>query len=242
MDSVLTPTHVSQSIYDSCRHDPDFSLLIENIDTVRLTEYIDRFLPLTMLIMPNQAFERVTFSTLDGGDIINRHIFRGNLFTDQLANMTSITAVNGAVHTIERKTMAGLNGEPQEYLYVGGAYIYEGDILTRNGVIHKVDRLTGVEYDPTVPPSASPAPSFTMEPTMRYVDPSPKGSVPVSWPVANNNYNTSAPGAGNSVAKDAVVDDEDKRSAPLPAWNNRCSLIDCFIAPWPVLLVEVACR
>jgi uncharacterized surface protein with fasciclin (FAS1) repeats len=250
MDSVLTPTHVSQSIYDHCRHDPDFSLLIENIDNVRLTDYIDRFFPLTMLVMPNSAFDRVTFSTLDGGDIVNRHIFRGNFFTDQLANMTSITAVNGAIHRIEkRKNEAGYgpNGEKEEEysLYVGGAYIYEGDILTRNGVLHKVDRIIGVEFDATVPPSASPAPTMTMEPTRMYVAPSPTTLLaPVSWSPANNSNNNNAPssqgGAGNNVGKDDAVvdgDDDDKSSSPSTAWKNNRSLMGCFIVPWFVLLV-----
>jgi uncharacterized surface protein with fasciclin (FAS1) repeats len=254
MDSVLTPTHVSQSIYDHCRHDPDFSLLIENIDNVRLTDYIDRFSPLTMLVMPNSAFDRVTFSTLDGGDIVNRHIFRGNLFTDQLANMTSITAVNGAVHGIEkRKNEAGYGplGEEEEYsLYVGGAYIYEGDILTRNGVMHKVDRLIGVEFDDdaTVPPPlASLAPTMTMEPTRMYGAPSPATLlVPVTWSPANNNNNnnnnapSSQGGAGNNVGKDDAVvdgDDNDKSSSPSTAWKNKRSWIGCFIVPWFILLV-----
>ena len=88
---------------------------------------------------------------------------------DQLAKMTSITAVNGAVY---RK---GPNGE---YLYVGGAYIYEGDILTRNGVMHRIDRVIGMEY-PTIAPSTSPAPTITPEPTM-YVPPT---TTPVAGPI-----------------------------------------------------------
>ena len=200
MDSVITPTHVSRSIYDQCRLDPDFSLLIENIDFVRLTDLVDRDLPLTMLVMPNKAFERITFSTTEGGDVIRQHIFRGLLFTDILANMTQVTSVppQEVTHAIERK------GPEGEYLYVGGAYIYEGDILTRNGVMHRVDRVIGYEY-PTVQPSQSPAPTMTPMPTV-YVPPSvapapfptgpgsftfpPNVGPPTKAPKKNNNQNS----------------------------------------------------
>jgi uncharacterized surface protein with fasciclin (FAS1) repeats len=223
MDKVITPTHVSQSIYDQCRNHPDFSLLIENIDFVRLTDMVDRTLPLTMLVSPNKAWERVTFSTVDGPDIINRHIFRGLQFTDVLANLTTITAVNGAVHTIERK------GPNFEYLYVGGAYIYEGDILARNGVMHRIDRVIGLEY-PTVPPSTSPAPTITAEPTM-YVAPTttpvagPVGPVAFTFPPQDApSQEGSTPGGGNGG---------DKSSAALMAFSFWTG----WVAP---LLVGVA--
>ena len=202
MDSVITPTHVSRSIYDQCRLDPDFSLLIENIDFVRLTDLVDRDLPLTMLVAPNRAFERITFGATEGGDVIRQHIFRGLLFTDVLANMTEVTSVppQAVTHTIERK------GPDGEYLYVGGAYIYEGDILTRNGVMHRVDRVIGYEY-PTVAPSQSPAPTATPMPTV-YVPPTAApapfetGPGIFTWP-PNVGPPTKAPKKNNNGANDS---------------------------------------
>lgn len=163
LDTAITPTAVSRSVYDQSNSNPEFSLLVENIDFVDLTDLVDRDLPLTMLAPDNNAWRRVEFGTLEGGDIIKRHIFRGLLFCDVLANMTSVSAVNSVVHGIE------LKGENNEHVWVGGAYIYKCDILARNGVLHHIDRVIAMDYD-TVPPTISPAPTITPEPTIS-VDP-----------------------------------------------------------------------
>ena len=158
LDTAITPTAVSRSIYDQSNENPEFSLLVENIDFVDLTDLVDRDLPLTMLAPDNRAWRRVEFGTLEGGEIIKRHIFRGLFFCDVLANLTSVSAVNGIVHGIE------LRGEFNESLWVGGAHVYECDILARNGVLHHVDRVIGMDYE-TVPPTISPAPTITASPT-----------------------------------------------------------------------------
>jgi uncharacterized surface protein with fasciclin (FAS1) repeats len=158
IDSAITPTAVSRSIYDQSNSNPDFSLLVENIDFVDLTDLVDRDLPLTMLAPDNRAFRRIEFGTLDGGEIIKAHIFKGLLFCDVLANMTSVSSVNGIVHAVD------VRGDNNETLRVGGAYIYKCDILARNGVLHHVDRVIGQDYD-TVSPTISPAPTITPRPT-----------------------------------------------------------------------------
>mmetsp|Transcript_34263 Transcript_34263/g.82522 ORF Transcript_34263/g.82522 Transcript_34263/m.82522 type:complete len:713 (-) Transcript_34263:171-2309(-) len=158
IDTAITPTAVSRSVYDQSVSNPDFSLLVENIDFVDLTDLVDRDLPLTLLAPNNAAFRRVEFGTLEGGEIIKRHLFRGLFFCDVLANMTTITAVNDYTHEIE------LRGEESEEVWVGGAKIYECDILARNGVLHYIDRVIDLDYD-TVPPTMSPAPTITPVPT-----------------------------------------------------------------------------
>ena len=178
---MITPTAVSESIYVQSQLNPSFSLLVENIDFVNLQDLVDRDLPLTMLAPNNRAFARVSYSTLDGGDIIRSHIFRGLLFLDVIANSTSITSVSGVTHGVETR------GPKNESVYVSGAYIYKADILARNGVIHYIDRVMGLDY-PTVSPSISPAPTITAEPT-RNVPPTQSplynptgGAVPISLP------------------------------------------------------------
>ena len=163
LDSAITPTAVSQSIYDQSRRNPDFSLLVENIDFVDLTDLVDRDLPLTMLAPPNEAWRRITFSTIAGGDIIKRHIFRGLLFWDVIANVTEIVSVEKDRHAVE------LRGENDEHLWAGGGFIYKWDIFARNGVLHYIDRVLGEPYE-TVPPTVSPAPTITPKPTV-YVPP-----------------------------------------------------------------------
>jgi len=178
LDTVISPTAVTKSVYDQSNLNPDFSLLVENIDLVDLTNIIDQDTPLTLLAPDNTAWRRIRFGTLDGGDIIKRHVFRGLFFWDVLANMTQISAVNGITHGVE------LRGAFNESLYIGGAYVYESDKLARNGVLHYVDRVIGEAYD-TVPPTSSPAPTQTPGPTA-YVAPTPapvmsrpSGSAPI---------------------------------------------------------------
>jgi hypothetical protein len=168
LDSVITPTAVSHSIYDKLSDDPNLSLLVKNIDLVDLTDIVDRDTLLTFLAPDNTAWRRISFGSLEGGEIIKRHIFRGLFFLDVIANQTQLTAVNGITHGVE------LRGEFNERLWVGGALVYDGDTLARNGVIHYIDRVIGQPYE-TVPPSVSPAPTITAEPTIVH-EPSKKPS------------------------------------------------------------------
>jgi hypothetical protein len=180
LDSAITPTAVSHSVYDRSRDDPNFSLLVENIDFVDLTDLVDRTLPLTFLAPDNAAWRRITFGTLSGGEIIKRHIYRGLLFLDVLRNQTQLTDVNLLTHGVE------LRGEFNESLWVGGGHVYDGDILARNGVLHYIDRVIGEPYE-TIPPTMSPQPTITPEPTV-VVPPSPApivrptGSAPINLP------------------------------------------------------------
>jgi uncharacterized surface protein with fasciclin (FAS1) repeats len=182
IDTALTPTAVSQSIYDKSRLNDDFSLLVENIDFVDLTDLIDRDSPLTMLAPDNNAWRRITFGTLEGGDIIKRHLYRGLLFCDEIANSTELVSVDLEPFSVE------VRGEFKDSIWVGGARIYECDIFARNGVLHYLDRVIGEPYE-TVPPTTSPRPTVTPQPTV-YVPPTvqplptPTGAVPIYLPPA----------------------------------------------------------
>jgi len=171
VDSAITPTAVSRSIYDQSNENPEFSLLTENIDFVQMTDMVDRDSPLTLLAPDNNAFRRITFGTLDGAAIIKRHLFRGLLFCDVIANQTNIVSVDGDVVGVELRGVngSGLWGLNKTNLFVGGAYVYSCDTFARNGVLHHIDRVIGVEYD-TVSPTTSPAPTSTPRPTV-YVPP-----------------------------------------------------------------------
>jgi uncharacterized surface protein with fasciclin (FAS1) repeats len=207
LDTAITPTAVSRSVYDQSNENPDFSLLVENIDFVDLTDLVDRDSPLTMLAPDNNAWRRVEFGTLEGGEIIKRHIFRGLFFCDVLANMTSISAVNSVVHGIE------VRGENSDRVWVGGAYIYKCDILARNGVLHYIDRVIGMDYE-TVPPTISPAPTITPQPTISveptsapvplFAEEPGSGAVPIYLPpVAPPTSDASVPAAQSDGAPTA---------------------------------------
>jgi uncharacterized surface protein with fasciclin (FAS1) repeats len=197
LDAAITPTAVSRSVYDQSNSNPEFSLLVENIDFVDLTDLIDRDLPITLLAPDNRAFRRIEFGTLEGGEIIKRHLFRGLFFCDVLANMTSVSAVNGIVHGIE------VRGEYNESLWVGDAHVYQCDILARNGVLHYVDRVIGEVYE-TVPPTISPAPTITSNPTASYA---PSGApIPLFAEEPDSNaVPIFLPPASPPTNKDAVI-------------------------------------
>lgn len=155
LDTAITPTAVSNNIYDWIQTNPETRLFKVNIDFVELTDYIAKDEPLTVLAPDNAAFRRVEYDTLDGGPIIKRHIMRGLFFCDVLANQTEVTTVEGVVLGIEVK---------DDQLWVGGAKVYNCDILAHNGVLHHIDRVIGIEYDSPAP-SQSPAPTITGAPT-----------------------------------------------------------------------------
>jgi hypothetical protein len=162
MDQVVSPPSVTKSVYDQCQDNQDYSTLVENIDNVGMSDYIDRDLPLTFLTPNNKAWRRVAFGALEGVAILQRHLFRGLLFCDVLANETTITSVSGETLGVEKRG---------ETMWVGGVAITECDILARNGIIHYVDRVIGLDYD-TVAPTTSPAPTITGQPTIS-VPPTP---------------------------------------------------------------------
>jgi len=192
IDTAITPTAVSRSVYDQSNENPDFSLLVENIDFVQLTNMVDQDSPLTMLAPDNTAFRRVEFNTLGGGEILKRHLFNGLLFCDVIANQTNLVPVEGPAIGVELRGEpgSGLWGlEGGQNLFVGGAYVYECDVLARNGVLHYVDRVIGEDYD-TISPTVTPQPTVTPEPTVfvapteapRNFDDEPTAFAPINLP------------------------------------------------------------
>jgi len=187
-DAPITPTAVSESIYVKSQDNPDFSLLVTNIDFVQLNTMIDQQMPLTLLAPNNAAFRRIKFGTLDGATIIKRHLITGLYFCDVIANQTQYMAVNGDTIGVELRGApgSGLWGTEGQHLFVGGAYVYNCDIFARNGVLHHIDRVIGEPYN-TVSPTVTPAPSITGKPTV-YVAPTaapveiPTGFAPIALP------------------------------------------------------------
>jgi len=155
IDSAITPTAVSNSIYDWIQINPETKLFKSNIDFVDLTDYISVDTPLTVFAPDNAAFRRIEFDSIAGGPIIKRHIMRGLLFCDVLANRTEVITVEGIVLNVEVK---------DDQLWVGGAKVYNCDILAHNGVLHHVDRVIGIDYDSPAP-TQSPAPTITAMPS-----------------------------------------------------------------------------
>jgi len=155
IDTVITPTAVSNNIYDWIQYTPETKLFKVNIDFVDLTDYISKDTPLTVLAPDNAAFRRVEYDTIEGGPIVKRHIMRGLFFCDVLANKTEVVTVEGVVLGVEVK---------DDELWVGGGKVYNCDILAHNGVLHHIDRVIGLEFESPAP-TQSPAPTITAVPT-----------------------------------------------------------------------------
>ena len=75
-----------------------------------------------------------------------------------------MTTVEGVVLEVEVKG--------DDSLWVGGAKVYECDILAHNGVMHYIDRVIGLDFD-SPSPTESPAPTITGVPTR---SPAPSGA------------------------------------------------------------------
>eukprot|EP00934_Nitzschia_sp_Nitz4_P007459 Nitzschia sp. Nitz4//scaffold230_size58257//28259//30405//NITZ4_006482-RA/size58257-augustus-gene-0.4-mRNA-1//1//CDS//3329543253//7449//frame0 len=225
VDEVVTPTAVSMSIYEWIGADDDFAILSENIDFVQLNELVDTYLPLTMLAPNDDAFKRITFATLGGGDILKRHLFYDLLFCDVIANETSIESVQGTILSVELRGdpgtgLWGLDGG--QNLWVGGALVYKCDILAGNGVLHYVDRVIGEKFDEdTAPPTTSPAPTTTAAPTYNI----PPTAAPVLSPTAFSPVGLPpvVTVVQPSVLTDDSDNDDDKNSGV-----GRVSTVACF--------------
>ena len=201
IDTAITPTAVSSSLYDRIQFNPDTSLFKTNIDFVQLTDYIAMDSPLTILAPDNAAFRRVEFDTIDGGAILKRHVLSGLLFCDKLANQTTVVTVDNVVLGVEVK---------DDELWIGGAKVYNCDILAHNGVLHHIDRVIGLDFDSPAP-TQSPAPTITGVPTKSpspsrqpaalFAEGSSNGGVPIYLPPVEPPINrvhadpTSAPAA-----------------------------------------------
>lgn len=182
IDSAITPTAVSHSIYDRIQFHPETTLFKINIDFVDLTDLIAVDSPLTVFAPDNKAFERVEFDTIDGGPIVKRHVMEGLWFCDTLAAVTEVTTVEGEVLTVEVK---------DDDVWVGGAKIYTCDILAHNGVLHHIDRVIGIDFE-SPEPTQSLVPTITGVPTNSYhpsnqpvalfSDEFDNGSVPIVLP------------------------------------------------------------
>jgi len=146
-----------------------------------MQDFIDRDPVLTLLAPYDRAWWRVRFGALEGVEIIKRHIFRGLEFCDTIANKTELVAVNGAVHPIE------LRGENEENIFVADALIFKCDILARNGVLHHIDRVIGLDY-PTISPTSSPAPTLTPMPTVSQLPSLNPAGPPPTVAAADINY------------------------------------------------------
>lgn len=220
---------MSRSIYDKSNDNPDFSLLTENIDFVQLTDMVDRDMPLTLLAPDNKAFRRVTFGTLDGAEIIKTHIFAGLQFCDIIANSTEIVNVNGKSVGVELRGEPGSGPwgtEGGQNLFVGGAYVYNCDILARNGVLHHIDRVIGLDYD-TVSPTISPAPTITAAPTSH----TPPTSAPLDTGISQPVTGSAAIPIALPPILPSVKTDDSKSTAPFAAFsasNNIVNIITVF--------------
>lgn len=130
---------ISQAVAGS----PQLSTLAAAIDAAGLTGTLDGEGPFTLFAPPNSAFEALPPGTLDSlllpenkdqlTAILTYHVVpqltsAGGLVANGPGSLTTVNGAEVAVTT-------------DDVVRVGGAAVTQPDILTRNGVIHVIDRV-----------------------------------------------------------------------------------------------------
>lgn len=116
-----------------------FSTLIRAIETAGLKEALTQPGPLTLLAPSDDAFTHLPEGNLDSllqdipklKKVMAYHILFGDVRSDDLAQIDEAYTMEGSVVAVEQ------NGG----IKVNEATVTEMDILTDNGVIHRIDQV-----------------------------------------------------------------------------------------------------
>ena len=137
---------MTDTVYEVAKKRDDLSFHITLIDTVMLNEDMEFLLPLTAIYVNNDGWDGIQIKLDDIAPVIlESHIFEDLLWCNDLRAMagTRVESLNGETWFIVvnddnfpcflTEDIAG--GEPQK------ACITECDILSRNGLVHVMDRV-----------------------------------------------------------------------------------------------------
>ena len=143
---------------------PD-TLLQVIAETTDLVETLQGSDPITMFLPRSFEDLDTTLSTEEMIDLIQNHIFDGMTFSDVLAEMdggviTSINSKPWVVSVLDGSIFLG-NEDSGDVVNVGP----DVDILTKTGVVHKIDGLLSVVDNLTEAPTTTPTVIETDSPT-----------------------------------------------------------------------------
>ena len=139
--SVFAGNHAEKSntIVDVASNEAAFSTLVTALQAAALVDTLKGEGPFTVLAPTNEAFEALPEGTLDAlladpdqlAQILTLHVVAGKANASDVASMTDVTTVQGAVLDID--TTDGVT--------IGGAKVVQADVSASNGVIHVIDRV-----------------------------------------------------------------------------------------------------
>jgi hypothetical protein len=137
---------MTDTVYDVAKKRDDLSFHVTLIDTVMLNEDMEFLLPLTAIYVNNDGWDGIQIKLDDIAPVIlESHLFENLLWCNDLRAMsgTRVESLNGQTWFIVVNednfpcflTEESAGGEPQK------ACITECDILSRNGIVHVMDRV-----------------------------------------------------------------------------------------------------
>jgi transforming growth factor-beta-induced protein len=146
IDGVLLPSWVSNSITDRVVADSDLSTLLALVGLAELGDALAGPGQLTLVAPTNSAFRKlpkatVSFLTSRKGkatltSILLYHVFPDIIVSSELSNGLTTSTLEGGIVTVSVNTSG---------IFFNDAKVVKADILTNNGVVHKIDTV----LDPT---------------------------------------------------------------------------------------------
>lgn len=141
VDTVLFPEWVSNSIVDRAVSDPELAILTNLVDQLHLTNALSVQGPFTVFAPTDKAFVEGlnALGVQDGmvtihlaSSLLTYHIVRGIFSASDIEDGLELTTIQG------EKLIFAFNGDAAQ---VNGQNIFATDILTNNGIVHKIDGL-----------------------------------------------------------------------------------------------------
>jgi uncharacterized surface protein with fasciclin (FAS1) repeats len=123
------------TIYATLKNRGQFSTFLKAIKTAGLSKMLKSKGPFTILAPTDKAANIEALKGKNGArlqDVVNSHILKGKLRSDELDNLKSVQTWNG--HTLRVHKVKGV-------LHIGKAGIRREDIVCANGVIQVVDAV-----------------------------------------------------------------------------------------------------
>lgn len=137
-----------KSIAQQAAANPELSVFAKAFEASGLAKTLNSTGPYTVFMPSNEAFEGLPGSTLDDllkpenkqrlAAILNNHIVAGKLDTITLQHGSKIKTLGNEQLEVSKQ---------QELVMINGAEVRKANILSRNGVIHMIDKVLMPEME-----------------------------------------------------------------------------------------------
>jgi uncharacterized surface protein with fasciclin (FAS1) repeats len=118
-----------------------FSTLAKILQSAGVDKSLNTGGPYTVFAPTNDAFKKVPATTMaalskdkaKAADVLKYHVVKGKLTSKDLANMKTMTALDGKTLTITKNADGSI--------MVDGAKVVNADMMCSNGVVHGIDTV-----------------------------------------------------------------------------------------------------